>query len=246
MSRRAPDLTGKKIGRLTVLRLSDKLSGVHKLWICRCACGRTHEAQGYRLRHNLTSECTECWKESTSKRRKAAGRKLSNGKSISEVARALGITKQALHLRIKRGWRESDLPKFGKHQIRPDELRVVIPCHICGEKVPKDPIKPWASRGPCCRACFIEIDKADEAEMFMAMACPAPYLPEDPEELGSLVTARVVSGGYVRKAPSGKTLRRQEFYVEKTEVHGDKVTGAGPSYDVAVYSPPEPRISACA
>lgn len=230
---RPVDIKGLVVGKLTVLEFSRKRSGKggarsQRLWKCRCSCGRDHYAISYKLRHGLVTQCTECWKQHTRELNKSRRIILPDGRDRYDIAEKLGITPQAIVLRMKRGWNLEEAVKIGK---RRKFVHIALPCHLCGAKVAKDAVRPWPSRGPVCRDCFIEVDKRDEAEMFASMVCPAPYLPEDPEELGSLFTARLVSGGYGRKAPSGKTPRRQEFYVEKTEVHGDKVTGTGPSYD---------------
>lgn len=50
------DLTGKKFGRLTVLRLGKK-RGYTFIWICSCECGRTSQAQSGNLKSGHTKSC---------------------------------------------------------------------------------------------------------------------------------------------------------------------------------------------
>jgi hypothetical protein len=54
------DLTGKKFGRLTVLRREGSCrsgSGSAPLWVCRCACKKEIEVRGSSLRNGDTRSC---------------------------------------------------------------------------------------------------------------------------------------------------------------------------------------------
>lgn len=65
------DLTGKKIGKLTVLKRIDdyiQLNGRHRaMWLCRCDCGNTVEVMGDNLRREHTRSCGCYAKEVASK-----------------------------------------------------------------------------------------------------------------------------------------------------------------------------------
>lgn len=70
MPRRYVDLTGKKFGRLTVLkRVENKKekSGQKSQWLCRCDCGRMTIKLGTRLRNGYTKSCGCLQKEATSR-----------------------------------------------------------------------------------------------------------------------------------------------------------------------------------
>lgn len=60
------DLTGKKIGRLTVLKRIDDYvqpSGRRRaMWLCRCDCGNTTTVLGDSLKSGATKSCG-CWKK---------------------------------------------------------------------------------------------------------------------------------------------------------------------------------------
>ena len=55
------DLTGKKFGRLTVIREGTSRTtpngSVKKYWFCQCECGNTKEICGYSLQNGLTTSC---------------------------------------------------------------------------------------------------------------------------------------------------------------------------------------------
>lgn len=57
------DLTGRVVGRLTVLRLHDRVRHGHSViarWRCRCACGEKTLVFGNQLRSGKTQSCG-CW-----------------------------------------------------------------------------------------------------------------------------------------------------------------------------------------
>lgn len=51
------DLTGKKFGRLTVLKRTGSGPAGQPLWKCRCRCGKTTTVRGHRLRKGETKSC---------------------------------------------------------------------------------------------------------------------------------------------------------------------------------------------
>lgn len=51
------DLTGKRFGRLIVIkRMDNDKWGSHK-WLCRCSCGMNKVIRGSHLRSNATRSC---------------------------------------------------------------------------------------------------------------------------------------------------------------------------------------------
>lgn len=52
-----PDLVGKKIGRLTVLRLGSPLKSGLAQWACMCECGKETFVQTFLLVHNHRQSC---------------------------------------------------------------------------------------------------------------------------------------------------------------------------------------------
>ena len=68
------DLTGKKFGRLTVIkRVANK--GKRARWLCKCECGKTIEVQGTNLKSGNTKSCG-CYKsEITIKRNLIHGKR---------------------------------------------------------------------------------------------------------------------------------------------------------------------------
>lgn len=58
------DLTGKKIGRLTVKGLSKRKAGRKSFWVCQCECGNTSEVRSDRLtgKGQITLSCG-CYKK---------------------------------------------------------------------------------------------------------------------------------------------------------------------------------------
>lgn len=51
------DYTGKRFGRLTVLRKDRSDKHGHSRWVCRCDCGRTKVVDGDRLKRGYTQSC---------------------------------------------------------------------------------------------------------------------------------------------------------------------------------------------
>lgn len=51
------DLTGKKFGRLLVLKRVKNDEGNHSRWLCQCSCGNTIITRGCRLKEGSTKSC---------------------------------------------------------------------------------------------------------------------------------------------------------------------------------------------
>lgn len=60
------DITGKKFGRLTVIKPADTVKG-HLRWYCKCDCGKEHIAYGSSLKNGGTTSCG-CYKTENAKR----------------------------------------------------------------------------------------------------------------------------------------------------------------------------------
>jgi len=100
--KRRIDLTGKRQGKITILRPSGEISGG---WVVRCDCGKTYHAsmsslKGY-YRPGIRS-CEDC------RDFVALGEKLSirlkDGRTISQVARVSGLSLNLVYYRHRRGW----------------------------------------------------------------------------------------------------------------------------------------------
>jgi len=59
------DLTNKKFGKLTVLYPTDKYQNNHRLWHCKCDCGKELDIIGASLSSGNTKSCG-CSKKETS------------------------------------------------------------------------------------------------------------------------------------------------------------------------------------
>lgn len=57
MNNKVLDLTGKKFGRLTVLRYTDKRAGSSVIWDCICDCGNLHSVAGRVLTSGDSNSC---------------------------------------------------------------------------------------------------------------------------------------------------------------------------------------------
>jgi len=55
--RNIKNLTGKKFGKLTVIKQCDNDKTTHSKWLCKCDCGKTKEIIGISLRNGLTRSC---------------------------------------------------------------------------------------------------------------------------------------------------------------------------------------------
>lgn len=68
------DITGRKFGRLTVLKFSRMNKARVPYWICRCECSTEKEISGYALRHGRTKSCG-CLQREPRKKKPVAGLK---------------------------------------------------------------------------------------------------------------------------------------------------------------------------
>lgn len=51
------DITGKRFGKLTVLRSGSTATNGTKKWVCKCDCGKIIETRGDELRNGKTTSC---------------------------------------------------------------------------------------------------------------------------------------------------------------------------------------------
>lgn len=56
------DITGKRIGRWTVISLAEK-SGRHLRWLCRCDCGTEKIVLGSNIKEGKSTSCGCLWRE---------------------------------------------------------------------------------------------------------------------------------------------------------------------------------------
>lgn len=63
------DMTGQKIGRLTVIKRIENLSASDALWLCKCECGNEKIVSRPRLRAGYTQSCGCLYIESRTKKR---------------------------------------------------------------------------------------------------------------------------------------------------------------------------------
>lgn len=65
---RIKDLTGKRFGRLIVIKYTGKTDKRHNtLWLCKCDCGNITEANSYRLKNGEIKSCGCLYKENLKK-----------------------------------------------------------------------------------------------------------------------------------------------------------------------------------
>ncbi len=57
MSGKAENMTGKRYGKLIVLRRAEKIEGKRVQWVCQCECGNTFVAQSRYLKSGQTKSC---------------------------------------------------------------------------------------------------------------------------------------------------------------------------------------------
>lgn len=79
------DLTGKKFGRLTVLRLSDNKKNGSTKWVCQCDCGNIVEVFSFNLTREHTKSCGCLAREKRSKRMKEKNPGYKHGKNNSRL-----------------------------------------------------------------------------------------------------------------------------------------------------------------
>lgn len=105
----ALDLTGKKIGKLTVIKRSGTNKNGSALWLCQCECGNTIETSATTLRRGEAKSCGKCLVD---ERIKHAREDLMTNKTIDGVQVPL-LTKKVrsdsvsghkgVHRRVRKG-----------------------------------------------------------------------------------------------------------------------------------------------
>jgi len=105
MSRRGSDLTGRPFGRLTALRPTGGRRHGYLMWLCRCACGRLHEATSRSLLAGCTRSCG-CLRRETAPlnagrpprpaRDAAIRRERAAGATLAALAEKYGLTRQGV------------------------------------------------------------------------------------------------------------------------------------------------------
>jgi hypothetical protein len=60
MNRSVIDMTGRRVGRLLVLHLTEKRKGKQAIWLCRCDCGSIIEILGSSLRRSAPTKSCGC------------------------------------------------------------------------------------------------------------------------------------------------------------------------------------------
>lgn len=58
------DMTGQKIGKLTVIERAHNDTNHRAQWLCKCECGEEIVVKGNALRNNIVTCCWMCKKES--------------------------------------------------------------------------------------------------------------------------------------------------------------------------------------
>jgi len=105
----ALDLTGKKIGKLTVIKRSGTNKNGSALWLCQCECGNTIETNATTLRRGEAMSCGKCIKNDQIKH---AREDLMTNKTIDgvqvplltkKVRRDSGTGYKGVHRRVRRG-----------------------------------------------------------------------------------------------------------------------------------------------
>ena len=105
---RAIDIQGKKFGRLTVIKRSEKRdSSGNVYWICRCDCGNETEVQGRSLRKGLIVSCGCYHKE------KAEFINKKHGKSRTRIYNILCTMKNRCYLQS-----DEKYPEYGGRGIK--------------------------------------------------------------------------------------------------------------------------------
>ena len=100
------DLTGRRFGRLTALRPTGGRRHGGLVWLCRCACGRMHEAPVRCLQGRNTRSCGCLRRETTPRnagyapqpgRDVAMQRDRAAGATLAELAVKYGVSRQRVH-----------------------------------------------------------------------------------------------------------------------------------------------------
>src|SRR4051812_16464804 len=99
------DLHNQKFGKLTALSRRPPASDPNAvIWECKCDCGRTVEVASHDLVTGHRKSCGCARKESYARRSKVSPERarelIASGKTLNQVAKELGVTRQAIHYRI--------------------------------------------------------------------------------------------------------------------------------------------------
>ncbi len=135
MNRSVIDMTGRRVGRLLVLHLTEKRKGKQAIWLCRCDCGNVTEIRGSSLhRPQATKSCGCLHKERFNNLKhgmrhtpeyNAAGcakRRIREVKGISWTAKEWLALKRGYGNRCVGCWKtESELTALGR-KIVPDHI----------------------------------------------------------------------------------------------------------------------------
>ena len=89
------DLTGKRFGRLVVVRMSDRKRGNNRLWECACDCGAFTYVRGDGLKSGKTQSCGCRARELSSERAK--------GRPVNET-HGLSVDASGKRRRLYRIW----------------------------------------------------------------------------------------------------------------------------------------------
>lgn len=131
--KRPIDMTGKIIGRWTVLCLDDEFSprsGQHTRWICQCLCGAERSVSGSVLRSGTSNSCGCRQAEQVTERNIKHGQYYSPEYNVwhSMIQRATNPNNQAAEYYTERGitvcdrWRQSFENFLADMGPRPDGL----------------------------------------------------------------------------------------------------------------------------
>jgi hypothetical protein len=99
--RAMPDLVGQVFGALRVEKrqIVEGRGRVRRMWLCRCACGRTTLAKTEQLLDRGLARCSAC----AQARRQIAHRKPIGGIARKDLAARLGLTVKGMEARLGRG-----------------------------------------------------------------------------------------------------------------------------------------------
>ncbi len=81
---RTPDLTGRRLGKFTIIEKVEKQSGRNVSWLCMCDCGNTVIARGTRLNSGKLPRCS-CLVSNSSTRKSIGKSKSIHGQSRSKI-----------------------------------------------------------------------------------------------------------------------------------------------------------------
>ena len=135
------DLTGKKFGKLKVIRREGSHLGV-ATWFCECECGGTAIVTGSNLRQGNTKSCGCLVKESAQDRIKVINRSGQNrhnskkrtvGKRIEFVRKSLGVSSMKLSART--GIAENDIIDYECDEKSPSFLTAMQIANALGVSV---------------------------------------------------------------------------------------------------------------